>query len=454
MMKTKLKLIRICLLGAVMLQAVGSGAQPVTTVAAGGGHSLFLKSDGSLWVMGDNEFGQLGDGTTDNGNYETNLPEEIVASNVTAIAAGGWHSLFLKSDGSLWGMGDNEYGQLGDGTYNNTNLPEEIVTGNVTAIAAGGGHSLFLKSDGSLWAMGLNYYGALGDGTYNKTNLPEQIVASNVTAIAAGGRHSLFLKSDGSLWAMGQNGIGQLGDGTYNNTNLPEQIVASNVTAVAAGDYHTLFLKSDGSLWAMGQNGCGQLGDGTYGGNLGSTNLPEEIVTGNVTAIAAGEVHSLFLKSDGSLWLMGNNGESGNLTLGDTNLPEQIVAGSVTTIATGCEALQSLFIKSDGSLWAMGLNYYGQLGDGTYNNTNLPEQIVPGTPGYNQISAQLLDTGGLQLSYMGIAGTNYELDLSSSLSPPNWMPQATNPAGAGGALVFTNTPNPATNNFWRVRAVP
>ena len=80
-------------------------ASSITAIAAGGGHSLFLKSNGSLWAMGWNGYGQLGDGTTDDGNYETNLPEQIVASNVTAIAAGLNHSLFLKSNGSLWAMG-------------------------------------------------------------------------------------------------------------------------------------------------------------------------------------------------------------------------------------------------------------------------------------------------------------------------------------------------------------
>ena len=308
-MQTKRDLIQISMLCAAVLQAVTSGAQPVTKVAAGGFHSLFLKGDGSLWAMGGNFYGQLGDGTQNN----TNRPEPILASNVTAIAAGEFHSLFLKSDGSLWAMGYNGDGQLGDGTTDNgnyeTNRPEQIVPGNVTAIAAGGFHSLFLKSDGSLWAMGYNTYGQLGDGTYNQTNLPEQIVPGNVTAIAAGGDHSLFLKSDGSLWAMGYNGDGQLGDGTYGNpsqnfsTNLPEQIVPGNVTAIAAGTDHSLFLKSDGSLWAMGDNGYGQLGDGT----TNNTNLPEQIVPGGVTAIAAGYWHSLFLKSDGSLWAMGDN---------------------------------------------------------------------------------------------------------------------------------------------------
>jgi alpha-tubulin suppressor-like RCC1 family protein len=220
----------------------------------------------------------------------------------------------------------------------------------------------------------------------------------------------LFLKSDGSLWAMGLNDWGQLGDGTTyyalnNSTNRPEQIVASNVTAIAAGYYHSLFLKSDGSLWAMGLNKWGELGDGFSDSYPNpSTNSPEQIVAGNVIAIAAGESHSLF-------------------------------------------------IKSDGSLWAMGLNEQGGLGDGTYDNSYRPEQIVGP---YNQIqtAGQLLDGTNMQLNFVGVANANYALDRASSLSPPNWIPQLTNAAGSFGALVFSNAPDAATNNFWRIRSVP
>ena len=113
-MKTKRNVIQIWLLCAAVLQAVTSGAQPVTKIAAGHSHSLFLKNGGSLCAMGYNYYGQLGDGTYNT----TNLPEQIVGSNVTAIAAGEYHSLFLKNDGSLWAMGYNTDGQLGDGTYN------------------------------------------------------------------------------------------------------------------------------------------------------------------------------------------------------------------------------------------------------------------------------------------------------------------------------------------------
>src|ERR1035437_69642 len=134
-------LIQVCLLSAALLQAAISGAQPVTKISGGSSHSLFLKSGGSLWVMGDNGYGQLGDGTIN----QTNRPEKIVVTNVTAIAGGYYHSLFLKSDGSLWGMGNNYDGELGDGTYDDAHAPERIVTTNVTAIAAGYYHSLFLK---------------------------------------------------------------------------------------------------------------------------------------------------------------------------------------------------------------------------------------------------------------------------------------------------------------------
>jgi alpha-tubulin suppressor-like RCC1 family protein len=240
-------------------------------------------------------------------------------------------------------------------------------------------------------------------------------------------------------------------------TNQPVLIVASNVLAVSAGQTHSLILMRDGSLWAMGYNDGGQLGDG---GDYNITNQPEMIVASNVTAIAAGYLFSLFLKNDGSLWGMGHNesGELGDGTYNNTNLPEEILASAVTAIAAGFE--HTLFLKNDGSLWGTGDNLYGQLADVTTNEahgnyyTNQPGQIVAGPPGYNQISVQFLSGSNVGLSYVGIAGTNYELERSFSLSPPNWVPQVTNPAGAGGVLIFTNTPYATTNNFWRIRSVP
>jgi alpha-tubulin suppressor-like RCC1 family protein len=468
-MNIKRRFVQTCFLCALQLQVLTIGAQTVTKVAAGFDHSVFLKSDGSLWTMGYDYYGALGDGNYFTSSpYGTNQPEEIVTNGVTAIAAGD-ETIFLKSDGSLWGMGYDGYGELGASVSMKTNRPVQIAT-NVIAIDAGwGDETLFLKSDGSLWAMGNDQNGELGDGRYITsspygTNQPEEIVTNGVTAISAGFDHSLFLKSDGSLWGMGSDGYGQLGDGNPGNlteTNRPVEILTNGVTAIAAGEFFSLFLKSDGSLWGMGYNFSGQLGDG----NNSNTNRPVEIVTNGVTAIATGYEHSLFLKSDGSLWGMGFNEYGG---LGDgifntntpfgTNQPQQIVPGGVTVMSAG--GFHSLFVKNDGSLWGMGSDQYGQLGDGNYTTNapygiNQPKQIVAGVPpGYNQISAQLLSSGNVGLSYVGMAGTNYALDRSFSLKPVNWAPQMTNPAGAGGILKFTNAPNPATNNFWRIRSVP
>jgi alpha-tubulin suppressor-like RCC1 family protein len=191
-----------------------------------------------------------------------------VASNVVAVAAGQYHSLFVTADGTLWAMGYNNYGQLGNGTLNNTNRPVSVAS-NVVAVAAGNSHSLFVKTDGTLWAMGYNGAGQLGNGTTSNTNRPV-IVASNVVAVAAGSYHSLFVTADGTLWAMGGNSYGNLGNGTLNNTNRPVN-VASNVVAATAGYQHSLFVKTDGTLWAMGYNGDGELGNGTA---VTYTNLP------------------------------------------------------------------------------------------------------------------------------------------------------------------------------------
>jgi alpha-tubulin suppressor-like RCC1 family protein len=452
-LKTLLKLGLVALL----LPALTShAALTVTNIAPGCSayHSLFLKSDGSLWAMGTNGGGQLGDGTFNNANR----PEQIVASGVTTIAAGATHSLFLKSDGSLWAMGNNQNGQLGDGTYNKTNRPEQIIAAGVTAIAAGGAHSLFLKSDGSLWAMGNNQNGQLGDGTTDSglyyTNRPEQVVAGGVTAIAAGYAHSLFLKSDGSLWAMGVNYYGTLGDGTFSTnppygTNRPEQIVTSGVTAIAAGNNHNLFLKSDGSLWAMGYNNYGQLGDGT----LNATNRPEQIVDSGVMAIAAGINHSLFLKMDGSLWAMGGNnyGQLGDGTTNNANQPKQIVAGDVIAIAAG--AYHSMFLKSDGSLWAMGWNSFGQLGDGFTNlNLAIPEQICPSPQPV--LSGAVSSQNDMQLNATcGFGGKFYLLGSADLTLPLNqWTPLATNAVTARGtnnySVTLTNAVNSGSQQFY------
>jgi hypothetical protein len=220
-------------------------------------------------------------------------------------------------------MGDDGDGGLGTAS---TNRSVQIISSGVVAVAAGSGHSLFVKTNGSLWAMGLDFYGQLGDNSTIISYSPEQIVSSGVAAVAAGEYHSLFLKSDGSLWGMGYNQDGELGLGTTNVHRVPVQIVPNNVVAIAAGSYHSLFIKSDGSLWGMGFNQDGELGDGTYSNRL----TPIQIVAGpppmpSITGIKL---------SGNNLNLNGANGVSGEVlhTLVSSNLAQPL--GQWRSVAT------------------------------------------------------------------------------------------------------------------------
>ena len=137
------------------------------------GTALIVKVDGSLWVTGRNLNGELGTGKKypyyDSGDfqegYDLNVPTKIVDSGVVAAAAGE-HSLFVKEDGSLWVMGLNTNGQLGDGTITSKLVPTKILDSGAMDVAASGIHSLLLKKDGSVWATGSNYKGELGTGKF------------------------------------------------------------------------------------------------------------------------------------------------------------------------------------------------------------------------------------------------------------------------------------------------
>ncbi len=365
--------------------AVTAASNPnMQRLAAGQYHSLGLKRDGSLWVWGANNRGQLGDGTTANRKF----PVQIM-TGVKAVAAGLEHSLALKTDGTLWAWGENCYGQLGNGkkdyqapayfdcvygyagTPSSTNNPNPVqILSDVVAIAAGEFHSLALKTDGTLWAWGLNDNGQLGDKTTTMHLTPVQVL-TGVAAIAAGERHSLAIKTAGGLWAWGKNANGQIGDGTTYNRTTPVSILAG-AGSTAAGFAHSLALKTDGSLRAWGLNTSGQLGDGT----TTESRLPIQVLTG-VTDVAAGWYHTLAIQTGGSLsaWGSNGNGRLGDGTTENRPSPVQIFAEGVTAMAGG--GAHSLALKTDGTLWAWGRNSEGQLGDQTNTERRSPVQ-APG----------------------------------------------------------------------------
>jgi alpha-tubulin suppressor-like RCC1 family protein len=354
-------------------------ATGVTTVATGLSHTLFVKTDGTLWAMGNNRFGQLGDGST-----TTRSTPVLVAAGVVAVSAGYYHSLFIKTDGSLWAMGYNYAGQLGDGGTSSSPgadhaTPIQVATG-VTAVSAGGYQTRYIKTDGTLWAAGGNYR--------DLALYPPAQIATDVAAVCVGLDHVLFVKTNGSLWASGDNYYGQLGDGTTTTRTSPVPI-STGVASVAAGSTHSLFIKTDGTLWAMGANDTGQLGDGS----TTDRHLPVIVATG-VSHGAAGAAHSLFIKTDATLHATGDNRQD---QLGDgraVQMPPLPIATDVATVSTGPQ--QTLFVKTDGTLWATGANDEGQFADGTRLGRATPGLVASGVASValGASSSRILKTDG------------------------------------------------------------
>jgi uncharacterized repeat protein (TIGR03803 family) len=349
-------------------------------IAAGGNHSIIKycgECGGSVTSNGLNSSGQLGDGTT----TQKNVPTALSLSQVTAVAAGASHSLFLMADGTVWGTGLNTNGQLGNGTITNKTSPVQVtgLTG-IVAIAAGNTHSLFLKNDGTVWACGINSNNQLGDGTATQRNVPVQVVGlTGITKISAGGLHSVFLKSDGTVWACGRNANGQLGDGTLVAKATAIQIPGlSGIIDISAGGNHSVFLKSNNTVWVTGLNSSGQLGNGT----TAQRTTPGALATINyVTATSAGATHTLFVRNDGTAWATGlnSNGQLGDGTVTASTVPV-FVSNLAGVSAVSAGATHSLFLTDDGMVWATGRNVNGQLGDNTTTTRLLPVEVANANP--------------------------------------------------------------------------
>ena len=352
-------------LTATQAEGIGGVGQltGVVAVADGGYHSLALRSDGSVVAWGDNVAGGLGDGTLT--NRATPVPVKGVGgagtlTGVVAIAGGGYDSLALRSDGSVVAWGDNDSGELGDGTLINraTPVPVKDVGGagtltGVVAIAASYEESIALRADGTVVAWG-NYP---GDGTPNRLT-PVEVSGvggvgnlSGVVAVAAGYNSSLALRADGTVVAWGDNTYGELGNGTTTKSLTPVQVegpagtgTLSGIASLAAGLQDSLALRSDGSVLAWGYNGHGELGDGT----TTNSSTPVQVLgiggsgplTG-VMAIRGGESHNLALRAGGSVVAWGNNsvGELGNGTTSSSATPVPVLGIGGGTALTAVVAL-------------------------------------------------------------------------------------------------------------------
>ena len=323
----------------VAVNATGALAgKTITAVSTGTHHSLALCSDGTLATWGANPFDQGIENTTTQSGVPmaVNTSGVLVGKTVIAVSAGASHSLAMCADGTVAAWGYNRIDHLGIRSASHSHLPVAIseigfLAGKtVVAIAAGGYHSLALCSDGSIAAWGQNEFGQLGNDSTAERLEPVAVdpagvlVGKTVIAVSAGASYSLALCSDGTLAAWGQNYFGQLGNDSMANSHMPVAVdqtgvlAGKTITAISAGAYHSLALCADGTLVSWGCNCFGQLG------NNSKTSSPEQVpvavdtagaIAGKtVTSISAGASHSLALCSDGTLaaWGYKSGGQLGN----------------------------------------------------------------------------------------------------------------------------------------------
>ena len=356
----------------VVFTATAQGLE-VQKIAAGASSSCAVSPTGIGYCWGDNSFGQLGDSS----NGDSKVPVRVKSGSIvfTSIDVGGVHACGLTASGAAHCWGNNQSGQLGDGSGADSNAPVAVAGGHVfTSMALGDLHTCGLHLDGSAWCWGNNDQGRLGDGTFPGREEPVAVAGGlTFTRLAAGGAHTCGLVMAGALYCWGANAQGRLGDGTTTNRNVPTLVSAVGTTfsAVTAGDGHTCALTASGVVMCWGIGGA--LGNGTTAGHP-----TPAAVSGTTlfTAIAAGLGHTCGLTATGTLFCWGQNGSG---RLGDGTIVNKLVptavAGSLLAGSMDLGFEHTCAITLAGSAVCWGRNLEGQLGDGSVVSSLKPKGV-------------------------------------------------------------------------------
>jgi hypothetical protein len=294
------------------------GLTHVTAIGAGGWFSLAIRSDGSVWQWG----AQRSLMATPPTLPDILVPAPIATTNAIggSLGAGGGHRLVVSSTGvQTWG--DNSKGQLVDGTTTHNWTPATILDPPDGATQAGGGfgHTVVRRSDGSLLAVGQNNNGELGDGSFVERHTLDVVQGiSGVTDIAVGDNHTVALTGDGKVWAWGDGAYYQLGSGTIDDSAVPTAVAGlSGVTHVGAGGRASLAINGSGAWFWGGAGGSGVV-----------THPTLIMDTAGATAVTGGIVHNLVLLNGVGLQLPDPVATTLSVTPGD----DPALTGQPTTI--------------------------------------------------------------------------------------------------------------------------
>jgi alpha-tubulin suppressor-like RCC1 family protein len=306
----------------------------MTAISMSRSHALAIQSDATVWSWGDNSRGELGNGVT---SPAPGLAHPgLLIPGVSAVSAGQTFSVALRLDGTVWAWGDNLYGQVGNGSPSGTAVcaPAQVMVDSsgslvplsgVVAIAAGGNFALALRSDGTVWGWGDEAYGALGTSSPATAGTAVQVAGlSGITAISAGSFFGLALKNDGTVWYWGLVAEFIVAGGPNPITPVPAQVPGlSGIASIGAGWGFGLARAGDGTLWGWGVNDFGQLGDGTET----SPAVPVQASSlSGVTSFAGGYRFTLAARSDGSCAAFGSNdqGQLGVTPTANSPVPVEV----------------------------------------------------------------------------------------------------------------------------------
>ncbi len=308
-------------------------------------HTMLLKTDGTLWATGNNEEGQLG-----TGDNISKYKFTKVLTNVVEVACGRSHTLALKRDGSVWVTGANEKGQLGTGNSLNINAFWKVLNDTKT-IDAGDQHSMALHNN-MLLMTGDNTYGQLALDRDHDLFTEVEVIEAN--SIFAGAYQSFVIDENDNLWGTGANFYGQLGAFDFENQTMFSKII-SGIKKISSGWTYTMALKEDDTFIATGIE---------YYIAHGPKGVSEfyEVTGHDVTDVVSGMNHYLFV-SDSSLWGVGLN------TSGQLGIEPQIQDSFVKLIDSNVARVfagyySTWYIDGQGRLWATGANTKGELGTG------------------------------------------------------------------------------------------
>jgi alpha-tubulin suppressor-like RCC1 family protein len=359
---------------------------------------------GGLWSFGYNSSGQLGDNTT----TDKSSPVQTIAfgTNWKQVSTGSSHTAAIKTDGTLWAWGQNSSGRLGDNTTTGRISPVQTVAfgTNWKQVSAGNQHTAAIKTDGTLWTWGRNNYGQLGDNYVTDKSSPVQTITfgTNWKQVSCAYTHTVAIKTDGTLWTWGRNNYGQLGDNSIIGKSSPVQTITfgNNWKQVSCAYTHTAAIKTDGTLWTWGRNNYGQLGNNT----ANNTSSPVQTIAfgTNWKQVSAGNYHTAAIKTDGTLWTWGRNinGQLGDNTIVDKSSPVQTITFGTIWKQVSC-GYHTVAVKTDGSLWTWGRNINGQLGDNTIVDKSSPIQTIAYGTNWKQVSCGYRYTAAVQYSDIG-----------------------------------------------------